>query len=62
MRQIQVIVVGVNNNQNSSNLLLKDLIRILVIRELISRRNIRRFPYNNQPYYAVNQFMPSYMF
>lgn len=50
-----------SNNQNNSNSLLKDLIRILVIRELISRRNIRRFPYNT-PYYNTNQFMPSYMF
>lgn len=48
------------SNQNNSNSLLKDLIRILVIRELISRRNHRRLPYS-QPYYG-NQFMPSYMF
>lgn len=43
---------------SNQNLLLKDLIRILVIRELIAKSNSRRQQYN-QPYY---QFMPNYVF
>lgn len=47
-----------NNNPNSSsqensNTLLKDLIKILTIKELQSKQNIRRFPYtygNMMPY------------
>lgn len=53
-----------NNNSNSSNVqdpcngLLKDLIKILTIKELQSKQNIRRFPYtygSNVPY-LMNQF------
>lgn len=49
------IIATASSNQN---LLLKDLIRILVIRELIAKSNSRRQQYN-QPYY---QFMPNYVF
>ncbi len=48
-----------NYNSNENNALMKDLIKILVIRELISKNNIRRFPYNGvMPYY---NYMPPYM-
>ena len=46
------------NNQSQisqNNQLMKDLIKILVIRELISKNNVRKFP-NMIPYY-----MPPYM-
>ena len=43
-------------NSNNNNSLLRDLIKILVIKELITKSNVRRFPYNNpmmnMPYYA----------
>lgn len=47
-----------NNSEASNNQLLKDLIKILTIKELQSRQNIRRFPYtygSNVPY-LMNQF------
>ena len=40
-----------------NNMLLKDLIKILVIKELQTRQNVRRFPYtygNLNPYYQIN--------
>lgn len=49
-----------NSTRVSNNLLLKDLIRILIIRELISRNNVRRFPCNNQPYFMNQPMMPMY--
>ena len=54
---------GQNNNSNISmqsqdnNNLLKDLIKILTIKELQNKQNVRRFPYtygNNMPYYMQN--------
>ena len=49
-----------NNKSTSDNALLKDLIRILVIRELISKNNVRPFPYYG-PHYMNNQMMMPYM-
>ena len=53
------------SNLNSNNSLLRDLIKILVIRELINRQNIRRFPFNNQmmnvPYYQMPMMNSPYM-
>lgn len=55
------------NNNNCSqdnkenNMLLKDLIKILTIKELQSKQNVRRFPYtygNGMPYYMQT---PPYM-
>ena len=53
-----------NSNMNSqsqdikeNNALLRDLIKILTIKELQSKQNVRRFPYtygNNMPYYMQN--------
>ncbi len=57
--------VNLNNNISNNTSLLKDLIKILVIKELISRQNIRRFPYNNQmmnvPYYQMPIMNSPYM-
>lgn len=42
-----------NNQQDNSNALLKDLIKILTIKELQNKQNVRRFPYtygNLMPY------------
>ena len=57
-----------NNQQPSSNAnntcnndgLLRDLIKILVIKELISRNNVRRFPYtySGMPYCMNNPAIP----
>lgn len=48
--------------QKDSNSLLKDLIKILVIKELIAKSNVRRFPYTYggtiSPYFMNNQNMP----
>lgn len=57
-----------NSNQNSNsqtqenketNALLRDLIKILTIKELQSKQNVRRFPYtyggNTMPFYMTNQ-------
>ena len=53
--------INLNNNKTISNdSLLKDLIRILVIRELISKNNVRPFPYYG-PHYMNNQMMMPYM-
>ena len=60
---------NVNNSVNSvlstNNSLLRDLIKILVIKELLSRNNIRRFPFNNQmmnvPYYQMPMMNSPYM-
>ena len=46
-----------NTTQDSNNQLLKDLIKILTIKELQSRQNVRRFPYtygSNVPYLMNN--------
>ena len=51
------------NNSNNRNPLLRDLVKILVIRELISRCNVRRFPFGYEqgmPTY-YNQSMPYMM-
>ncbi len=51
-----------NNNQNSSNLL-KDLIKILIIKEIINRNNLRRmsnnsmYGYQNIPNYYEQRYM-----
>ena len=49
-----------NKSASENNALLKDLIRILVIRELISKNNVRPFPYYG-PYYMNNQMMMPYV-
>ena len=55
--------VNTTINQYQDNVLLKDLIRILTIKEISNRNNIRRFPnaYNNniqpQPYYMNSPYM-----
>ena len=49
-----------NNKSTSEDTLLKDLIRILVIRELISKNNVRPFPYYGS-HYMNNQMMMPYM-
>ena len=46
-----------SNNQCQENQLLKDLIKILTIKELQSKQNVRRFPFtygNSAPYYMPN--------
>lgn len=53
-----------NSNMNNtsqdnkeSNMLLRDLVKILTIKELQSKQNVRRFPYtfgNGMPYYMQN--------
>ncbi len=49
-----------NNNSNSN--LLRDLIKILVIKELLSRNNVRRFPFGEtMPYYINPNMMSPYM-
>jgi len=50
-----------NNSLQETNTLLRDLIKILTIKELSSRNNVRRFPYTYgamSPYYMNNQMMP----
>jgi hypothetical protein len=50
-----------NNNSSQENPLLRDLIKILTIKELILRNNVRRFPYTYggaAPFYMNNQMMP----
>jgi hypothetical protein len=50
------------SNQKSQNLadnnLLRDLIKILTIKELTTRNNVRRFPYTYGDFYMNNQMMP----
>jgi len=50
---------NVTNNSNNEGLL-RDLIKILVIRELANRNNIRRFPfsYGNMPYFMNTSNLP----
>jgi hypothetical protein len=52
-----------NVSNNQENTLLRDLIKILTIKELISRNNVRRFPYTYgmAPFYMNNQVMPYVM-
>lgn len=42
------------SQQNKENNLLKDLIKILTIKELQSKQNVRRFPYSYGPLYMQN--------
>jgi hypothetical protein len=51
---------NLNNTVMQENTLLRDLIKILTIKELISRNNVRRFPYTYgaMPFYMNNQMMP----
>jgi hypothetical protein len=42
----------------AENSLLKDLIKILTIKELLTRNNVRRFPYTYGDFYMNNQMMP----
>lgn len=53
---------NISNNTSYNDSLLRDLIKILVIKELISKSNVTRFPftYGTMPYYMNGQ-MPPYM-
>ena len=47
---------NINNDNKEFNGLLKDLIKILTIKELTNRNNIRRFPFT----YGNNMQLPPY--
>ena len=49
-----------NSNSQENNTLIKDLIKILTIKELQSKQNVRRFPYTyteQMPYYQALPYM-----
>lgn len=53
--------VSTANTNNFNNNLLRDLIRILIIKELLNRNNVRRFPFTyggGMPYYMNGQMSP----
>ena len=54
-----------STNISNNNSLLRDLIKILVIKELNNRNNVRRFPFSNSmmnvPYYQMPMMNSPYM-